>query len=137
MTWEETFAIRRGPHEAKSRIIASATGEINWLRQPFIPSPEFIEGSKEATRVRRTQTEMPLDAEDFVLASLEARVRAEEARVDLGSENLQAAVTIRLPRPLLLRLRAQAAQRNVTPSRLIELALAQYLPLDSAGRRGR
>ena len=34
MTWVETFAIRRGPHEAKSRIIASATGEINWLR-PF------------------------------------------------------------------------------------------------------
>ncbi|MEK6661342.1 MAG: hypothetical protein AABY63_05600 [candidate division NC10 bacterium] len=87
--------------------------------------------------MRRTQTEMPLDAEDFVLASLEARVRAEEARVDLGSENLQAALTIRLPRPLLLRLRAQAAQRNVTPSRLIELALAQYLPLDSAGRRRR
>ena len=87
--------------------------------------------------MRRTEGEMPLDAEDFVLASLEARVRAEEARVDLGSQNLQAALTIRLPRTLLLRLRAQAAQRNVTPSKLIELALAQYLPQDSAGRRRR
>jgi hypothetical protein len=87
--------------------------------------------------VRRTEGEMPLDAEDFVLASLEARVRAEEARVDLGSENLQAALTIRLPRPLLLQLRSQAAQRSVTLSRLIELALAQYLPQDSAGRRRR
>jgi hypothetical protein len=96
-----------------------------------------LNSSKEATGVRRTEGEMPLDAEDFVLASLEARVRAEEARVDLGSENLQAALTIRLPRPLLLQLRSQAAQRSVTLSRLIELALAQYLPQDSAGRRRR
>jgi hypothetical protein len=116
---------------------ARLTGSDPSTRQPFIPSPELIEGSKEATGVRRTEGEMPLDAEDFVLASLEARVRAEEARVDLGSQNLQAALTIRLPRPLLLRLRAQAAQRNVTPSKLIELALAQYLPQDSAGRRRR
>ena len=87
--------------------------------------------------MRRTQTDMPLDAEDFVLASLEARVRAEEARMDLGPENLLATLTIHLPRPLLLQLRSQAAQRSVTPSRLIELALAQYLPQDSAGPRRR
>jgi hypothetical protein len=46
MTWEETFAIRRGPHEAKSRIIASATGEINWLRsfdEPGVQA-ELVEG---------------------------------------------------------------------------------------------
>ncbi|MBI4380143.1 MAG: hypothetical protein HY574_02985 [candidate division NC10 bacterium] len=106
-------------------------------RRVFIASPEFIEGSKEATGVRRTEGEMPRDAEDLVLASLEARVRAEEARVDLGSQNLQAALTIHLPRSLLVRLRSQAAQRSVTPSRLIELALAQYFPEDSAGRRRR
>jgi len=111
---------------------ARLTGSDPSTRRPLVP-----DSPKEATRARRTQTEMPLDAEDFVLASLEARVRAEEARVDLGSQNLQAALTIRLPRPLLLRLRAQAAQRSVTPSRLIELALAQYLPQDSAGRRRR
>lgn len=116
---------------------ARLTGSDPSTRRPFIPSPELIEGSKEATGARRTEGEMPIDAEDLVLASLEARVRAEEARVDLGSESLLATLTIRLPRPLLLRLRSQAAQRSVTPSRLIELALAQYLPQDSAGRRRR
>ena len=116
---------------------ARLTGSDPSTRRAFIASPEFIEGSKEATGVGRTECEMPIDAEDLVLASLEAKVRAEEARVDLGSQNLQAALTIRLPRPLLLRLRSQAAQCNVTPSRLIELALAQYLPQDSAGRRRR
>ena len=116
---------------------ARLTGSDPSTRRAFIASPEFIEGSKEATGVRRAEGETPIDAEDLVLASLEARVRAEEARVDLGSQNLQAALTIRLPRTLLLRLRAQAAQRSVTPSRLIELALAQYLPQDSAGRRRR
>src|SRR5574341_487277 len=116
---------------------ARLTGSDPSTRRPFIPSPELIEGSKETTGARRTEGEMPIDAEDLVLASLEARVRAEEARVDLGSESLLATLTIRLPRPLLLRLRSQAAQRSVTPSRLIELALAQYLPQDSAGRRRR
>lgn len=116
---------------------ARLTGSDPSTSQPFIARPEFIEGSKGAASRLRKEGEMPLDAEDFVLASLEARVRAEEARVDLGSENLQAALTIRLPRTLLLRLRAQAAQRSVTPSKLIELALAQYLPQDSAGRRRR
>jgi len=96
-----------------------------------------LNSSKEATGVRRAEGETPIDAEDLVLASLEARVRAEEARIDLGPENLLATLTIHLPRPLLLQLRSQAARRSVTPSRLIELALAQYLPRESAGRRRR
>jgi len=116
---------------------ARSTGSDPSTRRPFIARPELIEGSKAATGVRRTEGEMPIDAEDLVLASLEARVRAEEARMHLGPENLLATLTIHLPRPLLLRLRSLAAQRSVTPSRLIELALAQYLPQDSAGRRRR
>jgi hypothetical protein len=116
---------------------ARLTGSDPSTRRTLIARPEFIEGSKEATGVGRTECEMPIDAEDLVLASLEARVRAEEARTDLGPENLLATLTIHLPRPLLLRLRSLAAQRSVTPSRLIELALAQYLPQDSAGRRRR
>lgn len=82
------------------------------------------------------ETEMPLDAEDVALASLEAQVRAEEAQADLGLAEPLAGLTVRLPRAVILRLRAQAAERNVTPSKLIELALSQYLP-KRAGRRKR
>lgn len=112
---------------------ARLAGSDRSTRRPLVPNPEFIEGSKGATRVRRTRTDMPPDAEDFVLDSLDAQVRAEEARVDVESESRQAALTIRLPRPLLVWLRTQAARRGVTPSKLIGLALAQYL----IPRRGR
>jgi len=73
------------------------------------------------------ETEMPLDAEDVALASLEAKVRAEEAQPKLGQAEAPSGLTVRLPRAMILQLRAQAAERNVTPSRLVELALAQYL----------
>jgi len=111
---------------------ARSTGSDPSMRRAF-----KLNSSREATGVRRAEGETPIDAEDLVLASLDARVRAEEARMDLDPENLLATLTIHLPRALLLRLRSQAAQRSVTPSRLIELALAQYLPQESAGWRRR
>ena len=83
------------------------------------------------------ETEMPLDAEDVALASLEAKVRAEEARAQLSSAEPLAALTIHLPRAVILQLQAQAAERNVTPSKLVELALAQCLGMKTPGRRKR
>ncbi len=85
----------------------------------------------------RAETEMPLDAEDVALASLEAQVRAEEAQAELSSEEPVEALTVRLPRGVILRLRARAAERNVTPSKLVELALAQCLPPERVRRRRR
>lgn len=111
---------------------ARQTGSDRSTRRPLVP-----DSPKEGTRVRRTRTEMPFDAEDLALASLEVRVRAEESRVDLDSEQVVATLTICLPRPLFLRLRSRAAQHNIAPSRLIELALNRYLPSDKARRRGR
>ncbi len=84
-----------------------------------------------------TETEMPLDAEDVALASLEAKVRAEEAQAELGPVEPVEGLTVRLPRGVILRLRGQAAERNVTPSKLVELALAQYLTPERARRRRR
>ncbi len=80
---------------------------------------------------------MPLDAEDVALASLEAQVRAEEAQAELGPVEPVEGLTVRLPPGVILRLRAQAAERNVTPSKLVELALAQYLTPERARRRRR
>ncbi len=80
---------------------------------------------------------MPLDAEDVALASLEAKVRAEEAQPKLGQAEAPSGLAVRLPRAMILRLRAQAAERNVTASKLVELALAQYLIPGRARRRGR
>ena len=80
---------------------------------------------------------MPLDAEDVALASLEAKVRAEEAQPKLGAAEPPSGLTVRLPRAMILRLRAQAAERNVTPSRLVELVLAQYLRPQKPERRRR
>jgi hypothetical protein len=99
-------------------------------------------GRSRERRVRSTgsvrkEAEMPLDAEDLALASLEARLRAEESRVDLDSEEVVATLTICVPRPLFLRLLSRAARHNIAPSRLIELALTRYLRPAKAGRRGR
>ncbi len=83
------------------------------------------------------ETEMPLDAEDVALASLEAKVRAEEAMADVGPTRPLVGLTVRLPRAVIAQLLAEAAERNITPSKLVELALAQYLPLKGARRRTR
>jgi hypothetical protein len=83
------------------------------------------------------ETEMPLDAEDVALASLEAKVRAEEAMSDVGPARPLAGLTVRLPLAVIAQLRAEAAERNITPSKLVELALAQYLPFKRARRRTR
>jgi hypothetical protein len=83
------------------------------------------------------ETEMPLDAEDVALASLEAKVRAEEAMADVGPARSLAGFTVRLPLAVIAQLRAEAAERNITPSKLVELALAQYLPFKRARRRTR
>lgn len=78
---------------------------------------------------------MPLDAEDVALASLEAQVRAEEARADLGSAEPLVGLSVRLPRAVIFRLQAEASRRHITPSELITLALMQHLPPEKAGRR--
>jgi len=98
------------------------------------PSAELRTGpSTELT----AETEMPLDAEDVALASLEAKVRAEEAMADVGPARPLVGLTVRLPRAVIAQLLAEAAERNITPSKLVELALAQYLPLKGARRRTR
>ena len=89
----------------------------------------------EPSRDLGTETERPLDAEDVALASLEAHVRAEEARVDLSSAEPHAGLSVRLPRAVIVRLLAEAANCSITPSELIKRALMQYLPLKKAGRR--
>ena len=89
----------------------------------------------EPSRDLGTETERPLDAEDVALSLLEAKVRAEEARAVLGSTESHAGLSMRLPRAVILQLRAEAAERNITPSELIKRALMQYLPLKKAGRR--
>ena len=93
--------------------------------------------SAQASTELTAETEMPLDAEDVALASLEAKVRAEEAMADVGPARPLAGLAVRLPRAVIARLRAEAAERNITPSKLVELALAQYLPLKRARRRTR
>ncbi|CBE68054.1 MAG: hypothetical protein F9K13_04790 [Candidatus Methylomirabilis oxygeniifera] len=73
------------------------------------------------------ETERPLDAEDIALASLEAQVRAKEARADLGSTELSAVVAVRLPHALIVRFEAEATKRCITASELIKRALIRYL----------
>ena len=89
----------------------------------------------ERSRDLGTETERPLDAEDVALSLLEAQVWAEEARAVLGSTEPHAGLSVRLPRAVILQLRAEAAERNITPSELIKRALMQYLPLKKTGRR--
>jgi hypothetical protein len=93
--------------------------------------------SAQASAELTPETEMPLDAEDVALASLEAKVRAEEAMADVGPARLLAGLTVRLPLSVIAQLRAEAVERNITPSKLVELALAQYLPFKRARRRTR
>jgi hypothetical protein len=73
------------------------------------------------------ETERPLDAEDIALASLEAQVRAKEARADLSSTESDAVVAVRLPHAVVSRFEAEARKRCITPSELIKRALIQYL----------
>ena len=96
--------------------------------------PDEVTGPSAGLRI---ETEMPLDAEDVALASLEAKVRAEEVMADVGPARPLAGLTVRLPRAVIAQLRAEAAERNITPSKLMELALAQYLPLKEARRQTR
>ncbi len=86
-------------------------------------------GSTEPERATELgeETERPLDAEDIALASLEAQVRAKEARADLGSTELNTVVAVRLPHALIVRFEAEATKRRITPSELIKRALIQYL----------
>lgn len=87
----------------------------------------------EPARDLGTETERPLDAEDVALSLLDAKVRAEEARADLSSTEPHAGLSVSLPRAVILRLSAEAAKRNITPSELIKRALMQYLPMQKAG----
>ncbi|MDE2058908.1 MAG: hypothetical protein KGL31_13510 [candidate division NC10 bacterium] len=73
------------------------------------------------------EVERPLDAEDVALASLEAQVRAKEARADLGSTAPNTVVAVRLSSAVISRLETEAARRCITPSELITRALMQYL----------
>lgn len=92
-------------------------------------TPERRERSTEAEPPMDvgTETERPLDAEDVALASLEAQVRAKEARANLGSTEPDAVVAVRLPHALIVRFEAEAVRRCITPSELITRALMQYL----------
>lgn len=81
------------------------------------------------------ETERPLDAEDVALSLLDAKVRAEEMRADLGSTEPHAGLSVRLPRAVIVQLLTEAAKRHITPSELIKRALMQYRPLKKAGRR--
>ncbi|MBI2883220.1 MAG: hypothetical protein HYY11_04860 [Candidatus Methylomirabilis oxyfera] len=85
--------------------------------------------SAEPERIRDLgeEAERLLDAEDIALASLEAQVRAKEARADLGSTEPDAVVAVRLPHALIVRFEAEAVRRRITPSELIIRALMQYL----------
>jgi len=87
----------------------------------------------EPSRDLGIEVERPLDAEDVALSLLDAKVRAEEARADLSSAEPDAGLSVRLPHAVILRLSAEAANRNITPSELIKRALMQYLPLQKAG----
>ena len=109
------------------------------MKRKVKPSPErrIRSGEPDSSMELSTETEMPLDAEDVALASLEAKVRAQEAMADLSPTESFTGLTVRLPRGMILRLQARAAERNVTPSKLVELALAQFLPPERARRRRR
>ena len=89
----------------------------------------------EPSRDLGIEVERPLDAEDVALSLLDAKVRAEEARADLSSTEPHVGLSVSLPHAVILRLSAEAANRNITPSELIRRALMQYLSLQKAGPR--
>lgn len=78
---------------------------------------------------RRTETTIPLDAEELVLDSLEAKVRAEEAKLSLGSSGALDTLVVPLPSGAMAELRAQAAERRIAPSKLAEIAVTRFLEL--------
>ena len=86
---------------------------------------------------RRTETTIPLDAEELVLDSLEAKVRAEEAKLSLGSSGALDTLMVRLPSAAMAELRAQAAERRIAPSRLAEIAVTRFLELQKKKARRR
>lgn len=108
------------------------------MRLKGVPSRRRLAKSIEVEPARdfETDIERPLDAEDVALSLLEAKVRAEEARVDLSSTTeVRAGLSVRLPRTLITQLQGEAAKRGITPSELIQRALMQYRPLKQAGYR--
>jgi len=104
------------------------------MKPKAVPLEKRWEESTEAepSRDLGIEVERPLDAEDVALSLLEAKVRAEETRADLSSTEAHADLSVRLPRAVILRLSAEAANRNITPSELIKRALMQYLPPQKA-----
>ncbi len=107
--------MKRKTQTPKGRQTAAAkTIRVRELR--IGPSTEIAEGAA-----------IPLDAEEMVLASLEAKVRAEEAKVDLGTPGAPATLILRLPSAAMAELRAQAAERRVAPSKLAETVLTLFL----------
>jgi hypothetical protein len=111
--------------------------ELRLRTEPVEVTGPLRQRSAQASTELTAETEMPLDAEDVALASLEAKVRAEEAMADVGPARPLVGLTVRLPRAVIAQLLAEAAERNITPSKLVELALAQYLPFKGARRRTR
>lgn len=108
------------------------------MRSKVAPAKGRRSGRTQGQRARSTETEpakedsgaeveRPLDAEDVALASLEAQVRAKEARADLGAMGQDAVVAIRLSSAVVSRLEAEAKRRRITPPELIKRALMQYL----------
>jgi len=108
------------------------------MKSKAAPAKGRRSGQTQAQRARSTTTdpvmedfgvevERPMDAEDIALASLEAQVRAAEARADLGVTQADADVSVRLPRAVISRLESEAEKRCITPSELIKRALMQYL----------
>lgn len=108
------------------------------MRSKAAPTKTRHSGQTQARRARSTQAESvkedlelgverPLDAEDVALASLEAQVRAKEARADLGSTGPDSVVALRLSRAVVSRLEAEAKRRRITPAELIKRAIVHYL----------
>lgn len=89
----------------------------------------------EASKRLKTEVERPLDAEDVALSRLDAKVRAVEARADLGSTEPYAGLTVRLPRAVISQVLAEATTRRITPSELVRRALVQYRPMRNTGQR--
>lgn len=108
------------------------TGPSTGLRLRTEPA-EAADPSEE----RRIETTIPLDAEELVLDSLEAKVRAEEAKLSLGSSGALDTLVVRLPSAAMAELRAQAAERRIAPSKLAEIAMTRFLEVQKKKARRR